>query len=117
MQHIEPDLPGSEVESATTEDRLRSENLELKRQLGKLGESSAGASRGGPPRKLWNPSGVTIWSIVLLAAAILVLAFFAGYIPLQRRNALNVSEAQQQEGALPRMDVVEVGRSARNSEL
>jgi RND family efflux transporter MFP subunit len=117
MQHIEPDLPGSEVESATTEDRLRSENLELKRQLRKLEESSAGASRGGPPRKLWNPSGVTIWSIVLLAAAILVLAFFAGYIPLQRRNALNVSEAQQQEGALPRMDVVEVGRSARNSEL
>jgi RND family efflux transporter MFP subunit len=67
--------------------------------------------------KLWNPSGVTIWSIVFLAAVLLVVAFLAGYLPLQRRRALIVSEAQQQEAALPRVEVVEVGRSARSSEL
>ena len=116
MRHIEPDLPGSEVEAATTEERLRSENQDLKRQIQKL-KGSSSASRVGPPAKLWNPSGVTIWSIVLLATAILVLAFFAGYIPLQKRNALNVSESQQQEVALPRVDVVEVKRSARDSEM
>ena len=117
MRHIEPDLPGSEVEAATTEERLRSENQDLKRQIQKLKGSSSAAPRVGPPAKLWNPSAVTIWSIVLLATAILVVAFFAGYIPLQKRNALNVSEAQQQEVALPRMDVVEVRRSARDSEM
>ena len=42
MQHIEPNLPGSEVEAATTEERLRNENQDLKRQIQKLkGSSSA----------------------------------------------------------------------------
>jgi RND family efflux transporter MFP subunit len=117
MRHIEPDLPESEVDATTIEERLRSENLDLKRQIQKLKGSSSSAARVGPPAKLWNPSGVTIWSIVLLATVALVLAFFIGYIPLRKRNALNVSEALQQEAALPRVDVVEVGRSARNSEM
>jgi RND family efflux transporter MFP subunit len=117
MRHAEPDLPGSEVDAAATEDRLRRENQDLKRQIEELKRSSRGSSRGDPSVKLWNPSGVTIWSIVLIAAVLLVVAFLAGYMPLQKRRALIVSEAQQQEAALPRVEVVEVGRSSRSSEM
>jgi RND family efflux transporter MFP subunit len=115
MQHVEPNLPGSELEARTTEE-LRRENQELKRRLQKL-EGASGAAHSGPPTKLWNPSSVTIWAIVLMAAAVLVVAFLTGYIPLRKRTALIASEVQQQQEALPRMDVVQVGRSARNSEL
>lgn len=117
MRHAEPDLPGSEIDAATPEERLRRENQDLKRQIEELKGSSHGSSRGGPSVKLWNPSSVTIWSIVFFVAVLLVVAFFAGYIPLQKRRALIVSEAQQQEEALPRVEVVQVGRSSRSSEL
>ena len=117
MRHAEPDLPESEVGAATTEERLRRENQELKRQIEELKESSHRSSRGGPSVKLWNPSGITIWSIVFLGTVLLVVAFLAGFIPLQKRRALIVSEAQQQEAALPRAEVVEVGRSSRTSEM
>ena len=116
MQPIEHDLPGSEIEAATA-DGLRRENQELRRQLQNLTGASHGSPHAGQPTNLWNPSRVTIWSIALLVVAAFVLAFFAGYIPLRKRNALNVSEALQQEDALPRMDVVQVSRSARNSEM
>ena len=118
MRHAEPDLPGSEIDTATTEERLRRENQELQRQIDELKESSHSSSAWQSPSvKLWNPSGVTIWSIVLFAAVLLVVAFLAGYIPLQKRRALIVSEAQQQEVALPRVEVVEVRRSSRTSEM
>jgi len=117
MRHAEPDLPQSEIDAATTEERLRRENQELKQQIEELKRSSRGSSRADPSVKLWNPSGVTIWSIVFLAAVLVVVAFLAGYIPLQKRRALIVSEAQQQEVALPRVEVVEVGRSSRTSEM
>src|SRR5271163_4907871 len=116
MQPIEHDLPGSETAGGTA-DELRRENQELRRQILHLTGASQGSPHAGPPTKLWNPSRVTIWSIALLVVVALVLAFFAGYIPLRKRNAINVSEAQQQENALPRMDVVQVSRSARNSEM
>jgi len=117
MRHAEPDLPESEVDAVTTEERLRRENQDLKRQIEELKGSSHRSSRSGPSVKLWNPSGVTIWSIVFLATVLLVVAFLAGFIPLQKRRALIVSEAQQQESALPRVEVVEVGRSSRMSEM
>jgi RND family efflux transporter MFP subunit len=51
------------------------------------------------------------------AIAILVVAFFAGYVPLQKRDDLIRSEAQRQEQTLPRVEVIQVGRSSHNSEL
>jgi RND family efflux transporter MFP subunit len=113
MRHIEPDPPASQAEAATAEERLRRENQDLKRQLQEL----KGSTRTGRPTTLWQPSGLTIWSIVLLAAILLVVAFFAGYIPLQKRNSLIVREAHEHEEALPRVEVVEVGRSSQNNEL
>ncbi|MBZ5593134.1 MAG: efflux RND transporter periplasmic adaptor subunit [Acidobacteriia bacterium] len=113
MRHGEPDLPGSELDASTTEETLRKENQALKRQI----EQLKGTSHGGPSVKIWNPSNATIWSIVFLTAVLLVVAFLAGYIPLQKRRALIVAEAQQQGEALPRVEVVEVGRSSRSSEM
>jgi RND family efflux transporter MFP subunit len=46
-----------------------------------------------------------------------VVAFFAGYIPLQKRNAVINSQAQEFDQALPRVEVVEVGASSKVSEL
>ena len=117
MRHTEPDPPASQVETATAEERLRRENQDLKRQLQEIKDASHGSSRTGRPITLWQPSGLTIWSIVLLGIVLLVVAFFAGYIPLQKRTALIVREAQEHEEALPRVDVVEVGRSSETSEL
>jgi len=94
------------------EERLRRENEELKRQLHELR-----APAEDRPRGMWQPSGTTIAAIFLLACVLTAIAFFAGYLPLQKRRALIVAEAQEQEHALPRVEVIEVGRSPGNSEL
>jgi len=117
MRHAEPDLPGSEVDTSASEEKLRRENQELKRQIEELKRSSHSSWRGGPSVKVWNPSGVTIWGVTFLAAVLLIVAFFAGYIPRQKRRALVVNDSQQQQAALPRVEVVEVGRSSESSEM
>ncbi len=117
MRHIEPEQPGSEVEPSTNEERLRKENQELKRQIEQLKSSAHGPAHSGPPVNLWHPSGVAIWGIVLTATVLFVIAFLAGYIPLQKRRALIVTEAHEQEEALPRVEVVQVTRSPQNSQL
>jgi RND family efflux transporter MFP subunit len=111
MQHIEPDSPASEA----TAERLRSENEELRRHIQKLEAASHNGSHA--PAKVWNPSSVAIWAIVLIATVVLVIAFLAGYIPLSKRNNLIAGEAEQEVAALPRMDVVRVQRSTRDSDL
>jgi len=113
MRYIEPDPPGSRVEAASTEEQLRKENQELKRRLQELQH----ASHAGRPAKLWHPSRVTIISIVLVGTVLLVVAFFTGYIPLRRRTALIRNEAQEQEQALPRVEVVAVERSSQKSDI
>src|SRR5579862_3065877 len=115
MRHIEPDQPGSEIEPSTAEERMLRENQDLRRQLQEL--QSHGAPHSGPPANVWHPSGVTIGALVLAAAVLLIIAFLAGYIPLQKRHALIVSEAHEQEESLPRVEVVQVVRAAQNSQL
>lgn len=105
MPEIDPDLPA----------RLRSENEELRRRIQQLEAASPNGSHA--PAKVWQPSRITIWSIVLIATVALAIAFLAGYIPLRKRNNLIAGEAQQDAAALPRMDVVQVRRSTRDSEL
>jgi RND family efflux transporter MFP subunit len=85
---------------------------DLKRQL----REQKGVAHHGLA-KPWHPSGLTIWSLFLGVIVLLVAAFFAGYIPLQKRNALIATEAQEQETALPRVEVIEVGRSSGSSDL
>jgi len=106
MRHTKADPP----DSLTTEEQLRREIEDLKRQL-----QTQKAEHG--PAKLWHPSALTIWAIFLTVTVLIVIAFFAGYIPLQKRNTLIRNEAQEQEQALPRVEVIPVTRSSRNSEL
>jgi RND family efflux transporter MFP subunit len=119
MRYTEPNQPGSEeipVREAT-EEKLRKEIEDLKRQLKEQkGLVHGGLTQSALP-KPWHPSAITIWSLFLGALVLLVVAFFAGYIPLQKRNTLIRSQAQEQEQALPRVEVIEVGRSSGASEL
>jgi len=102
---------------SAAEEKLRQENEELKRQLLELRGQAHGATHGGVPANLWRPSGLTITVIVLGAAAIMTVAFFAGYIPRQKRIAEITSEAREQEQALPRVEVAVVGRASLKSGL
>lgn len=99
----------------TTEERLRKEIEDLRRQLRE--QESPGSSHAGLAAKPWHPSSITLWSIFLGVAVIILLAFFAGYIPLQKRKTLIRQQAFEQQQALPRMEVIEVGLSSRKSDL
>jgi len=99
----------------TTEESLRKEIEDLKRQLRE--QKNPGSSHAGLAPKPWHPSSVTLWSISLGVLVLIVIGFLAGYIPLQKRQTLIRNQALEQEQALPRMEVIEVGVSARKSEL
>jgi RND family efflux transporter MFP subunit len=119
MRHSDPDQPKSqalEESTETTEERLRRENEELKRQLAEQKRPVHG-QHAGLSGKVWHPSSVTIWSIALLITVLIVAAFFAGYIPLQKRENVIQTQAREQEDALPRVDVLEVARSSGKSDL
>jgi RND family efflux transporter MFP subunit len=106
MRYTEPTPP------ETTEEQLRKQVEDLKRQLREQ-------RRLESPRaaKHWRPSGLTITAIFLAVAVLIVIAFFAGYIPLQKRESLIQAEAVEQEHALLRVEVIQVGRSAGQSQL
>ena len=74
-------------------------------------------ARPEPVAKFWNPSALTLWAIFLFATVLIVVAFFAGYIPLQQRRVVIAAEAKEQELALPRVETVQVARSSRKSGL
>lgn len=99
----------------TTEERLRKEIEDLKRQLHE--QKSPASPHAGLAAKPWHPSPVTLWSISLGVVVLIVLAFLAGYIPLQARQSLIRAQAVEQERALPRVEVIEVGPSSGKSEL
>jgi len=114
MRHVPPDPPEFEDAVETAEERLRRENEELRRQLVEH-QQPAHPLPGAKP--LWRPSAITITAIVLAVTAAVVVAFFAGYLPIQKRNVTLNSEAHEQEQALPRVEVVQVARSTGKSEL
>jgi RND family efflux transporter MFP subunit len=99
----------------TTEEKLRKEIEDLKRQLRE--QKDPASSHAGLTVKPWHPSSITLWSIALGVAVLILLAFFAGYIPLQKRQTLIRQQALEQQQAMPRMEVIEVGLSARKSDL
>jgi RND family efflux transporter MFP subunit len=72
---------------------------------------------GGAPTELWRPSGVAISAILLGFALLLVGAFAAGYLPLQRREATVRAEADEREKSLPRMAVMRVRHTSGSNEL
>jgi RND family efflux transporter MFP subunit len=114
MRHIEPDQPEFRDAVETTEERLRRENEDLKRQLlehQRMALPSRHATKGR------YPSTVTLWTIPLVVVAAVIVAFFTGYIPLRRQDAAIRNLASEQEQALPRVEVIQVARSSSQSEL
>src|ERR1700676_4360802 len=89
-----------------TETRLRAEIEDLKRRLNQRQQDA-------PTR----PSKLALWTIALLAAALIVVAFFTGYIPHQRREGVLANEAMTTEKTAPTVNVAAVERSAGKSEL
>src|SRR6516162_2143131 len=71
----------------------------------------------GLPQDPWRPSGITISAILLGLVILLIVAFFAGYLPLQKREATVRAEADEREKALPRMTVMRVSRGTDANEL
>jgi RND family efflux transporter MFP subunit len=95
-----------------TEQQLRRELEELRRQLRAQQEGHA-----GPPTNRWRPSGITISVLVLGFVLLLAGAFIAGYMPLQKRAATVQAETEEREKALPRMDVMRVARGSGENEI
>jgi len=108
--------PAQPLPGESSEESLRRQNRELKRQLDELKSSLHKPSHAGASQN-WRPSGVTIWAIFLGVIVIAVVAFFAGYLPLQNRREVIAGEAREEQRALPRVDVIQVGRSTPKSQL
>ena len=91
------------------QDDLLRENEELRRQIQEL--KVAGNGGHGTPAS-WHPSATTMWAIFLSAIVLVVVAFFAGYLPLRRQRDIIAAETREQDRALPRVEVIEVARSS-----
>jgi RND family efflux transporter MFP subunit len=117
-KNVGPSQPGSQEIDVplTAEEKLRKEVEDLKRQIQEQKGLVGGSSHAALARP-WRPSSVTMWSLFLGAAVLIVVGFFAGYLPLQKRKTLILGEAQDNEQALPRIEVIEVGRSSGQSVL
>ena len=98
--------------------KLRREVEDLKRQL-REHQNKAAKDSGhiGPGGHLWRPSKAVVWGILLCTTLAIAAAFFAGYIPLRKRDTLVRSEAAEQAQALPRVEVIQVRRASAMSEL
>jgi RND family efflux transporter MFP subunit len=108
MRDSETNPPGESAEQ-----QLRRRVEELERQL----RERKPVAHSGAPAERWRPSGLTISALVLGFALLLTGAFFAGYVPLQKRDALVRAESQEHGKDLPRMEVMRIGRSSPKSEL
>jgi RND family efflux transporter MFP subunit len=99
-------------ELKTTEDRLRDEVAELKRQLEEQKKlQSAGSHRAS------KPSAGTLVSIAIVILILVVAGFFMGYLPRHRREEVLAAESQETSQTLPIVNVTKVTRSDKQSEL
>src|SRR5437667_12576054 len=95
-----------------TEEQLRRELEELKRQL-----ASHHSQAGGAPANRWRPSRTTMSALLAVLVVLLIAAFLAGYLPLQRRDAILRAEGDAQQKQLPRVAVIRVARGPVESEI
>src|SRR5579863_3284070 len=106
MKHDDPNS------GETIEQQLRRELEELKRQL-----RAQQGGHAGPPADRWRPSGITISALLLGFLVLMAIAFFAGYLPMQKREATVQAEAEEREKLLPRMEVMRVGAGPGEDEI
>jgi len=95
-----------------TEDRLRSEIESLKRQLE---EQKHHQERS--PHTDRRPSAVSLALMALAVVVLIVVGFFVGYLPRQRREAVLAAESRQTGRTLPVVNVSRVTRSEGKSLL
>ena len=118
MRYTKPDQPEShELAATAAAQRLQREVDDLKLQLREQQRLAAAPAHAGTGGRLWHPSPLTIALISVAATVLIAAAFLAGYIPLAKRNVVLSSEARQQEQSLPRVEVIQVGRSQAKDEL
>src|ERR1043165_6554370 len=96
----------------TSEERLRAEVEELKRQLA---EQKKLHEAGAHPRK--GPSAVTLLLLALTLAALVVGGFFACYLARQKREEVLAAESKENSLSLPSVNFARVERSSGNTEL
>ena len=92
---------------------LRREVEEQKRQLQERSSPHVVLGEGRPP----HPSRSALWLIAAAAALVVVAAFFAGYIPRQRRVEAIAAEALSHQQAEASVSVVSARRAPVASEL
>jgi RND family efflux transporter MFP subunit len=68
-------------------------------------------TKADTPSNLWQPSRFTISVLLFGLVMLLVVAFLAGYLPLQRQEATLRAEAEAQQKSVPRVVVMQVGRA------
>jgi RND family efflux transporter MFP subunit len=69
------------------------------------------------PEIRWRPTPTTIAALILSALVFLLVAFLAGYLPLQQREATLRAEADAQQRGLPRLVVMRVERGPVQNEI
>lgn len=94
----------------STEDRLRAEIADLKRQLA---EQQQPTTHVAPP----PPSRTTLGALSLVGVITVVVAFFAGYLPHQKREHMLVAEAKTEAEARPTVTVAPVRRAPAKVDL
>jgi RND family efflux transporter MFP subunit len=95
-------------QTKSTEDQLRDEIQELKRQLN---ERKSGAQPAS------GPSVGSLLSIGCVLIALIVAGFFLGYLPRHRREEVLAAESKGTSLSLPAVNVTRVTRSDKASEL
>jgi RND family efflux transporter MFP subunit len=100
-------------ETHPTDDQLRSEIEDLKRQLEQ--HRKLAAASGAP--KPAGPSGLTLLAIALVLVAMVVVGFFAGYLPRRRRESVLAADSKVAVDSLPVVNVQKVKRAAAKSNL
>jgi biotin/lipoyl-binding protein len=97
-----------------TEEQLLAEIDDLKR---KLREQHRDAHHGGTHGHPKRPSSTTLWMLGIGVLVIIVVAFFAGYLPETSRQTALAKEAQADAAELPPVNITLVEHASGKSML
>ncbi len=100
-------------EVSSTEQQLRAEIEDLRREL----EEQRKLHHAGISSPKSAPTSRTIWLLGFVLIGLIIAAFFAGYLPRQKRQQVLAAEAKAETESLPVVTVATVSRSASRTEL
>src|SRR5688572_15088713 len=104
-------------DNADISESLRRENAELRRELEALRSGATDARPDASAGSDWKPSKTTILALTLFVLTLIVVAFFAGYLPMQQRRSVVIAETARQEESVPRVQVVRAARAGGDDRL